>query len=188
MWRFGQERWAADPSGARARPLCWGVSMSSRLVLALLIVPLMLAGSCSPPTTKKSTTPRPAFDISVLRNALDAKNLTVTSSETATQGVFSGVAGYQPLSVAGRPLEVYWFPMLRDAVNAASAVRKDGRALTVQGAQVPVRWRGDPHFFRRDRVLALYLSTPATITPTDREILGVLTQQMGPQFAGAATK
>jgi hypothetical protein len=159
--------------------------MSSRLAFALVVVPLLVVAACSHPAQKSTAPPAQPFDISVLRNALDAKNLDVAASETATQGVFSGVAGYQPLVVAGRPLQVYWFPVKRDALNAAALVSKDGRSISVQGAPVPVRWQGEPHFFRRDRVLAVYVSTPATRTAADARILQVLTQQMGAQFAGA---
>jgi hypothetical protein len=162
--------------------------MSSRLILGLLVVPLLLACACSSQEVQQASdtvAPPNPYDISLLRNALDANNLTVTASQTATEGVFSRMAEYMPLEAAGRPLQAYLFSSEKDARAAAAAVRKDGRTIEVQGGPVPVRWGGEPHFFLRDRLMTVYVSEPSSPTATDVEILRVLNEEMGAQFAGS---
>ena len=41
-----------------------------------------------------------------------------------------------------------------------------------------ITWVAPPHFFHRERVVALY-------TGSDRALLTLLTEALGPQFAGA---
>jgi len=41
-------------------------------------------------------------------------------------------------------------------------------------------YKGEPHFFRKERVLVLY-------TGEDKAVLNLLTHLLGPQFAGGST-
>lgn len=161
--------------------------MSRRAALAAVIMSLVLLAACArppAPVPPRPVAPRPAFDLSVLQGALETTGLPVTNSSDVTETVFSGLAQGQPLNVAGRELQIYWFPSSRDATAAISMVRSDGYAFRINRHYIPVQWAGDPHFFGRDRSVVVYVSTSTTPTPTDSKILAVLKQQMGPQFAG----
>ena len=157
--------------------------MSGRLVLAVLLLSLLLAGACT--RAPEAPPAAAAFDISVLREALDSNGLTVTSSEGTAQAAFGRLAQDQPLGVAGRPLHVYWFPSSGDASLAASTVRSGGLVGSIEGTSTQAIWNGEPHFFRRGSLLAVYVSKSATLTPDDTRVLRVLRQQMGPTLVAA---
>lgn len=55
----------------------------------------------------------------------------------------------------------------------ASQLGPDGSPPTMM-----ITWVAPPHFFRKDRVIVLY-------TGTDQAVITVLTEALGPQFAGA---
>jgi hypothetical protein len=158
--------------------------MSGRLVLAALLLPLLLVGACSR-APQAAPVPPPAFDISILREALDSNDLPVTSSEGTAQGSFGRLAQYQPLEVGGRPLHVYWFPSSSDASAAASAVSSGGRIGSTGVAPTKSEWNGEPNFFRRGSLVAVYVSESTSLTVDDTRVLRVLRKQMGPPLVTA---
>ncbi len=64
---------------------------------------------------------------------------------------------------------------LKAAEEDASKIGPDGQPRTTS-----VLWKGEPHFFRKERVLVLYLGE-------DKVVLDLLTDLLGPQFAGGDT-
>ena len=66
---------------------------------------------------------------------------------------------------------------VRAAQEDASRISADGTsAMGLQGA-VRVYYAGTPHLFRRERVIVLYVGD-------DQALLRMLTELLGPQFAG----
>lgn len=61
---------------------------------------------------------------------------------------------------------------LKAAEEDASKIGSDGQPRTMS-----VLWKGEPHFFRKERVLVLYIGE-------DKAALDLLTDLLGPQFAG----
>ena len=63
-----------------------------------------------------------------------------------------------------------------DGVKAAEvdaeAIGPDGSIRTMQ-----ISWTGTPHFFRRERVIVIYVGE-------DQAVLDYLTEALGPRFAG----
>jgi hypothetical protein len=60
------------------------------------------------------------------------------------------------------------------------AAEQDAAAIQPNGQprSGPVVWPGPPHFYRNERVLVLYVGS-------DPKLIAVLTDLLGPQFAGA---
>ena len=61
---------------------------------------------------------------------------------------------------------------LQVAADDASQVDRDGNPRTMR-----ISWIAPPHFFRRERVIVIYLGS-------DANMLALLTELLGPQFAG----
>lgn len=70
--------------------------------------------------------------------------------------------------------QVYEYADERKAASEARQVNADGSI----GTSMPL-WIAPPHFFRRDRLLVLYLGS-------DPKVLGALSRELGPQFAPRA--
>jgi hypothetical protein len=64
--------------------------------------------------------------------------------------------------------------------NAAQAMTEDAARIRPDGSveTAVVEWIAPPHFFRTERLLVLYVGSDATV-------LKLLTELLGPQFAGA---
>ena len=63
------------------------------------------------------------------------------------------------------------------ARNAAEMITPDGSGLTGRDGGVLIEWAAPPHWFRTGAVLAVSVGS-------DERTLGLLTQVLGPQFAG----
>ena len=68
--------------------------------------------------------------------------------------------------------QVYEYADGGKAASEAARVNADGSI----GSSMPM-WVAPPHFFRRDRLIVLYLGS-------DQRVLNVLGRLLGPQFAG----
>jgi hypothetical protein len=176
--------------------------MNTRLVLSGLVLSLLVAG-CSgrPPAssatgsgsrTASATTDVASPDVSGLRDAFAASGFEATASGPATGGVLPSRAQFLPLLVDGARVQVYHFASSQAVSEWASSMHADGFGFeaqsSVQGQSgfAEFEWRGRPHFFKRDRLVVLYLSNQRSSVEStlDAGILRVLQQQMGPQFAG----
>jgi hypothetical protein len=65
----------------------------------------------------------------------------------------------------------------RVAEEDASRISRDGTSATTPTGVVHETYDGAPHFYRRERVIVLYIGDDTTVT-------GLLTELLGPQFAG----
>lgn len=105
---------------------------------------------------------------------LRAAGATVTVEETVNDPVFAGAAGRR-LSVNGVSINVYEYPTTAQLALTAARTSPDGS--TVGNTQVD--WVAPPHLFKSGRILVLYVGTDPTT-------LHLLTDTLGPQFAGAS--
>lgn len=106
-----------------------------------------------------------------LVDALRAAGATVEPVEQLEQPFFAVPA--QVIEVDGEPVQVFEFESAEAAEEAAGQVSAEGSAI---GTSM-VTWVAPPHFFQRGQVIALYLGE-------NEEILDLLTETLGPQFAG----
>lgn len=119
----------------------------------------------------------PVRDHVSLVDNLRAKGMTVMPVQSVKQP-FLSVEG-TTLSLSGQGItgtasvQSYDYPNARAAQADASAVGPDGSTMRT----MVVDWAGPPHFFLKERVLVLYVGSDPTV-------IRVLTELLGPQFAG----
>lgn len=65
----------------------------------------------------------------------------------------------------------------RAADEDAGRISADGRSAALPGGRVSTTFGGTPHFYRRERVIVLYVGD-------DGAVLTLLRELLGPQFAG----
>ncbi len=107
-----------------------------------------------------------------LSAALRAAGATVVPEEPVRQPFFA-VEG-RILDVDGEGIQVFEYRDAAAAEAQARLVSADGNQI---GTSKPL-WVGTPHFFRKGRLLVLYLGE-------NRRTIDLLKTVLGPQFAGA---
>jgi hypothetical protein len=167
--------------------------MGNRFALLTLVIALLSAGCAQPAPSPHSAADSGssvvaaaagvAADVSVLRDDRASAGIDGDVSGPATGGVLPSPAQYYRIQVGTSTVGVYRFPTARQASVAASEFRPDGSSLP---GPAEVEWKGRPHFFKRDRLIVLYLSGRdlAADTEFDTTVLRALRRLMGPQFAG----
>ncbi len=160
--------------------------MSSRGLRWIAIIPsgtmLLLVVACGA-TTPVASHSRIIKDHVSFVDALRAKGLTVDIVGSVEQP-FLQVDG-TTLHVSGgglkEPAELQSFNYddrdlgtdgLKAAAEDANQIELNGNPRTVR-----INWIAPPHFFRKERVLVIYLGS-------DANTLALLTELLGPQFAG----
>ena len=88
----------------------------------------------------------------------------------ATTGALLRISGGEIAQPA--EVQVYNYETAEAAAADARQIGPDGNPTTTM-----ITWVAPPHFFRKERVLALYVGT-------DAAVLARLTDALGPQFAG----
>lgn len=112
-----------------------------------------------------------AGSVSAVIDALRGAGLNVEAAGTLQQPFFTPPA--QVFTVDGRDLQLYEFATPATAAEAAAQVAPAGGSV----GTVSMSWMAPPHFFRKDRLIAIYLGTsPKTLAELER--------LFGPQFAG----
>ena len=71
-------------------------------------------------------------------------------------------------SVEGGDLQLYEFASPADAANAAAQVSPDGGSIGTES----MTWMAAPHFYRRGRVIAIYLGASAKVASALERIMG----------------
>ncbi len=142
--------------------------------LALLSGAILLVG-CGPGSPAQSHG-GPVRDHVSFVDALRGKGLTVDIVGNVTQPFLHPHSG-TALRISGSgigPAEVQSFDYASsDAASAdAGQIQPNGSIKSVS-----VDWIAPPHFFRKERVLVIYLGT-------DRQVLSLLSGVLGPSFAG----
>jgi hypothetical protein len=103
--------------------------------------------------------------------ALRAAGLQVEALGSVDQPFFS--AKGKAISLSGEHVQVFEYPSAAEAEAQAALVSPNGRTV---GTAKP-HWLGPPHFFKRGKLIALYLGD-------DAKTLQALEAELGPQFAG----
>lgn len=129
-----------------------------------------------------SATPSPALQAMVvdeqsLIDALEAKGITVEQAGALQQAFFNADRASRLLLSGGSlsggaELQVYAYEDAATLAADISQVSPDGNLKTVI-----IEWIAAPHFFCGERLMVIYLGD-------DQEAIDLLTDLLGPQFAG----
>jgi hypothetical protein len=103
--------------------------------------------------------------------ALRGAGLTVTDAGRLQQPFFGPPA--QVFTTDGGDLQFYEFATPEAAAAAAAEVAPGGGSI----GTVSASWMAPPHFFRKERLIALYVGSSG-------KTIGELQRILGPQFAG----
>lgn len=138
--------------------------------LASLLMVVMLFAACA---SQAEGTEAPSFgtDLGSLQKALAAAGAEVELGDSVEQPFFA-VKG-EILKVNGVDVQVFEY-------ESAEAMEADAAQVSADGGSVGtsmMMWMATPHFFKSDRVLALYVGD-------DAAILDLLKSALGEQFAG----
>ena len=104
-------------------------------------------------------------------DALRAAGASVEPSEPITQPFFTPEGNI--LKVNGADVQVFEYESSEAMEAEASQVAPDGGSI----GTTMVSWMDVPHFYKADRIIVLYVGS-------DTEILSLLEEILGPQFAG----
>jgi hypothetical protein len=110
-------------------------------------------------------------DYASLVESLRAARISVKAGGSVEQPFFS-VKG-KVISLYGDHVQIFEYRNSARADSDAALVSADGRTV---GTTKP-HWLGPPHFFKKDRLIVLYLGD-------DAKILQALESRLGRQFAG----
>lgn len=146
---------------ARLGPTC------SALLVSALIVPACTIQPSSAPTERP-------LDYASLVETLRRSATVVESDETVNQPFFSVPA--RIIRLIGEDVQVFEYRDATAAQAEAQRVSPDGGRIGSYSAL----WLAPPHFYKRDRVIALYLGDTAAV-------MNALQIAIGLQFAGRSS-
>ena len=113
------------------------------------------------------------FDYDALAQALSRTGLELEKKGEVEQEFFA--VGGRVLTLDGEDVQVFEYENAQAAASDAAKVSPDGGSI----GTAMVHWLGPPHFFRRDRIIALYVGEKTSVKEALESVLG-------PQFAGVA--
>ena len=113
----------------------------------------------------------PIEDYVSLVDALRFAGATVQPVEGVQQPFFDPQA--QIVEVDGERIQIFEFAGEETALAAADTVSAGGSSV----GTTMLTWQDTPHFYRVHRLIVLYVGS-------DRDVLDLLQQVLGPQFAG----
>lgn len=113
----------------------------------------------------------PVKDYVSLIDNLRGQGAAVDPKGDASQTFFA-TSGYM-IGVNGRDVQVFEYPDAAAAQTDADKVSPDGSSV---GTSM-VTWVDKPHFYKKDRIIVLYVGS-------DTATLDLLAKLLGPQFAG----
>lgn len=141
------------------------------LVFAFGVSACASAAAATSPTEGASPQPAALEDQASLVAALKAAGATVEAGEPIKQEFFGPEGNI--IKVNGADVQVFEYESAEAMENEASQVAPDGGSV---GTSM-MMWMDTPHFYKAGRIIALYIGS-------DKTVLGVLEQALGPQFAG----
>jgi hypothetical protein len=146
---------------------------------AVLVLLTIIGTACVAARAGDGTQGKAKYDLSAFVAALRSQGATVKLGQAITEPFFS--ARGRSLTVNGQDVQVLQFANAQEASQAAGAVSPDGYSVgATSGKQTTVsqiEWVATPHFFRRGRLIVLYVGA-------NRDVLGLLRRLLGTQFAG----
>ena|SRR5215207_2775136 len=104
-------------------------------------------------------------------DALRAEGADVQTGDSVEQPFFSVIGG--SVNVEGESVQVFEYDSAETMESDAVLVDSDGGSI---GTSM-VNWMATPHFYKKGRILVLYVGD-------NTETLGLLEGVLGPQFAG----
>ena len=113
--------------------------------------------------------------IAQLINDLRTSGATVERAGKISQPFFS-VEG-QLLKIGGEYVQVFAFAKAAEAAAEAARVSPDGTSFKTDETAWMVTWIGPPHFFKKDRLIVLYVGGSVFV-------VDALERVLGSQFAG----
>ena len=137
----------------------------------------------TPPTTPIVSHDGPVKDYVSLVDNLTAAGATVDPAGTGSADFFAPQG--QLLTVNGERVETFEFASAEEADAAADGVSASGSSIsrvdseTDLGVASSILWEKPPHFYKAGKLIALYVGC-------DSDVINVLQETMGPQFAGGA--
>ena len=135
----------------------------------------------NPPTTPIVSHDGPVKDYVSLVDNLRAAGATVDPAGTGSADFFAPQG--QLLTVNGEDIKAFEFGSAEEADAAAEGVSAGGDSIsridseTGMGVATSVLWNEPPHFYKAGKLIALYVGC-------DSDVINVLQETMGPQFAG----
>ena len=146
-----------------------------RIVFTVATAAVLLI-ACTPSTKPATTAPAGSvvagsFTESELTARLRAAGLTIEDAGQVEQPFFTRRA--HVFVVNGEDLQVYQFASAEAAANAAAEVAPTGGSI----GTTMMTWMASPHFYRKERVIAIHIGSNDAVTRA-------LGEAMGPQFAG----
>ena len=137
----------------------------------------------NPPTTPIVSHGGPVEDYVSLVDTLRAAGATVDPAGTGSADYFAPQG--QVLTVNGERVETFEYASAEEADAAAEGVSASGDTIsrfdseTGMGVASSFLWAVPPHFYKAGKLIVLYVGC-------DSDIINVLQETMGPQFAGGA--
>jgi hypothetical protein len=128
-------------------------------------------GSADPQPKSGSSHTSQVVDYKSLLADLRAKGLRAESAGKIVQPFFT-VAG-RVIQVNGQDLQVFQYPDAARTNAQAALVSPDGLSV----ATTKVHWLAPPRFYKRGKLLVIYLGD-------DGDVLKILEAALGPHFAG----
>ena len=153
---------------------------------AVLLVVVAACGSgesSSQPTTPTASHGGPVKDYISLVDNLRAAGATVDPAGTVSSDFFAPQG--QLLTVNGERVETFEFASAEEADAVAEGVSPSGSSIsrvdseTGVGVAISVLWEMPPHFYKAGKLIVLYVGC-------NSDVINVLQETMGPQFAGGA--
>lgn len=152
--------------------------MKRQALVALLLLVSAWTAACGgqPGVTQPEATPivshgGPVKDYVSLVDALRGAGVKVEPAGDASQEFLSPKG--QAITVNGERVEVYEYPDAAAADAEAARISPNGSSTDT----MMITWIATPHFFKKDKLIVLYVGDSAAIV---KALEGVL----GPQFAG----
>ena len=166
--------------------MSWMKGLAAILGAAVLMAVVAACGSgesSSQPTTPAVSHGGPVKDYVSLVDTLRAAGATVDPAGTGSADYFS--PQNQLLTVNGELVSTFEFASAEEADAAADGVSASGSSIsrvdseTGMGAASSILWEKPPHFYKAGKLIALHVGC-------NSDVINVLQETMGPQFAGGA--
>ncbi len=145
----------------------------TKIASILVILGVLLVVGCAGQQTPVASQGGPVTDYVSLIDNVRAGGATVEPSGDVSQPFFS--LDGQLISVDGADVQVFEYADEAAALADAEQISPDGTSV----GTTMITWVGPPHFFKKARLIVLYVGD-------DAGVISALEEALGAQIAGAA--
>ena len=138
----------------------------TRLILTISLLAVLLISACSQSAGSS--------DFDELVRDLESNGADVATGEKVEQSFFS-VPG-EIMKLNGHGVQVFAYASDEKAGEAAYGISGDGSEIKTSGSVTSVDWIDGPHFYRKGRLIVLYVGH-------NQEVLNLLESSLGKQIA-----